>query len=406
MNLMSAIISGYNEFKANKKKSVSVILIALSAILVLIAVSYNSAIHNYWNNTVKSFVDFRTYFVTYDNEKYTQEQAINKLKKYQYVSGAASSSSYLISMIANDYVNNNMDGTIYLEGTSDDGMQVILGNQFSDYSGNENMIVCAKQFYPKIELNMSDYNEKNAIDISNKVGKSISLSFLGEPSIHESFKLVGIYDARKNYTEGNVCYASFSTVDKLNQKYQSEVFNDETSEYPLIMVIDSVDHSNNVLQEIKKDGFYFTNAMMRINTKNGNEISVITTSAAIAIIILTLIINFIIILRNIENKKSYYAIMCACGYTDKQVGMIQFFEQLIIGFIAFILSIPFAIITISLIKQFYFSTKIMYLNMVFSITPLSILVSFSVCFVIPVIFSLIATHKMKKINIIEVIKGI
>ncbi len=396
MNLLTIIRLSCKNFKNNQKRFISIILIALSASLVFFAISYNQAIHNDWENKRKSLVDFRTYFVIYDSQKYTQKEAIDKLEQYQYVSGAASSSSYLISMIANDYVDNNRNGSIYLEGTSKDELQAMVEGQLNDTIEYENIIVCAKQFYPKTELRMIDYNDNNTIDISNQVGKTMSLSFLGEPTEKEFFNLVGVYDARKHYAEGNVCYTNFSTVASLNKKYQSNVFTNNKLGNPIIMVIDNVDHSDFVLQEIRKEGFSFTNAVMQINTKNENQFCIKLLLAAIVIIVITVIINFIKNLKDIETEEKYYVVMQELGYTNKQAIKIRFFEHLITGFVSFLLSIPFAFIMIFIIKEFYFSSKIMYLNVKFLVNPYALLSAVLVCFLTFIAFSFIPTYKIKK----------
>lgn len=377
----------------NKGKIISTLLTTVSVTLIILSISYHQAIHNYWNATVKSFVDFRTYFVTYNTDIYDQEQAVNKLKQYQHVSGAASSSSYLISMIANDYVSKNMSGTIYLEGNSDKGLQVVLGNHFSDYSENENMIVCAKQFYPEIEQKRNAYDVRKVVDLSDQVGKTISLSFLGESSISESFKVVGLYDARQNYTEGNICYASFATVDKLNRKYQEYVF---AAKNPIIMVIDNVEHSDEVLQEIKKDGFGFDSPVVRIDKKSENKTFNTLLIVGIIVIVLTLIINTIIILKNIKNKKNYYMRNYKDEDIEKRIIKKQLFDILITSSASFFLSIPSTIISMYFVQKIYFSSKMMYANVNLSITPLSLLVAFIGCLLISFVLVSITSYKIKK----------
>lgn len=395
---------GLQEFKSNKNKIINIVLMTISALLILLSVSYSQAISNYWNETAKSLIDFRTYYVYYDTTKYTEDQAIENLKKYNHITGVANSSSYLITMIANGFVNEKMDGTIYLEGTSKDGIETVLGKNLSDYSDEENVVVCAKQFYPKIEINMSDYDENNIVDISDKVGSYISLSFLGDKDSEEKLLLAGVYDARENYTEGNICYANFSTVEKLNQKYQYNVFNDKDAEYPLIMVIDSIDSKEEVLTEIAKDGYEFDKAMMQINPNNGNQIIIITSVASIIVVFITFLVNVVLLLKNIEDKRSYYSIMKSSGYVNRDLAKIQFIESLIMGMISFIISIPFTALSFILIKNLYFSSQIMYLNVDANFTIFGLLLCLLMFVAVAIISSIILNIKTKKVSIINEIK--
>lgn len=397
-------ILGFQEFKNDKKKYLSIFLTTLCSICIILSISYMISLRDYWNNSVKNYIDFRSFYVSYDHSRYTEKEAMEVLKKQPHVVEVGDRFSYLITMRANDYVKGRMKGTIYLEGTSRDGIQTVIGNDLTKYSDDEDVIVCAKQFYPNIETYMSDYDEKYSVDLSKEVGKDMSLSFLGAKDQVEKFKLVGLYDARKNYTEGNVCYASFETVSKLNQKYQPEVFSGEGFEFPIVMILDNVENKDLVFNNIKSLGFLFDDPMIQINTQNGNEITLLTTIGAIIILVMTILVDLVFTLKETEDKKSYYAIMKSYGYDNNSIHLIQTIHNLMIRFISVILSIPFAFLMISLIKKYYFKTKIMYANVDFSIRFIGVLVSLLVCLFIPLFASLISRRKIKKIQIIEEIK--
>jgi ABC-type antimicrobial peptide transport system permease subunit len=402
MKIVDLIALGLKNFISDNRKIINIILLTMCFILVLISISYSAAIQDYWNNSVKKLVDFRTYYVYYDTNKYSESEAITKLKTTEHVVDVATSASYLISMKANDYISDNTDGSIFLVGTSKDGIRTIIGNDFNDDINNT--IICAQQFYPQIEEQLSDYKTEKIIDISNQVGKNMNLSFLGDSSSIEQMKLLGVYDAREYFTEGNICYAYFSTVEKLNMKYQEDVFNDEDSQYPLVMVLDSIDSKDGVLNQIKNDGFSFDRGMLTINTEIGNEITKITTIGAFVIILFTLFINLLFVLKDFEDKKDYYALLKSYGYLSKEIVAIKYISYLITGLLSFLISIPFTIIIINIIKKYYFITKLMYINIDFSIKINAILISLIICILLPLILCIIFNHKIKKTNIIEELK--
>ena len=70
----------------------------------------------------------------------------------------------------------------------------------------------------------------------------------------EKVKIVGLYDAEENHTQGNVCYTTFDSVKKLNNKYQYDVFNNEEVNYTY-MIIDNVKNESIVTNTIINDGF-------------------------------------------------------------------------------------------------------------------------------------------------------
>lgn len=160
MKIVDLLNIGFKEFISNNKKVINIILLTICFILVLISISYSQSIKDYWNNSAKKLVDFRTYYVYYDTSKYTEQDAIKFLKNQDHIVDVATSASNLISMTATDFITNTTNGNIYLIGTTIDGIKSVVGENLKD---EENTIICAKQFYPQIENSLSDYNTKKIV---------------------------------------------------------------------------------------------------------------------------------------------------------------------------------------------------------------------------------------------------
>ena len=78
-------------------------------------------------------------------------------------------------------------------------------------------LICAKQFYPFIENTQQEYVKSKSIDITDKIGYEMNMSFILSEE-KEQFEIVGLYDAEANHTHGNVCYTTLESVKKLNIK--------------------------------------------------------------------------------------------------------------------------------------------------------------------------------------------
>lgn len=52
----------------------------------------------------------------------------------------------------------------------------------------------------------------------------LPLSFINSKKV-EYFKLIGVYNAELNKTNGNLCYTNFDVVSNLNLYYQSDFYN-------------------------------------------------------------------------------------------------------------------------------------------------------------------------------------
>ena len=186
-------------------------------------------------------------------------------------------------------------------------------------------MVCPNLFYPHDAyetIYKSDYLKGKEI-----VDKSVVIN-------NETFTIVGTYDAKKIRNHLNECFISKNTFKKLNpEKVSSE---------GLTIHIDKQENRQEVIQALANIGITDIN----INIINTNY-SLIYISIFITIIIL--LISFSIIYNFIKKKLKYrlnnYGILKACGYQNKEIFKLDFFENIILSTICFIVSaIMFAII--------------------------------------------------------------
>jgi len=76
-------------FGRNKHNIISIILISISFTLILFAISFSESIHNYWKVTKKSIVNYRSYFVIFDDSQYSIEEAKKILSEEPHVLGVS-----------------------------------------------------------------------------------------------------------------------------------------------------------------------------------------------------------------------------------------------------------------------------------------------------------------------------
>ena len=109
-------------------------------------------------------------------------------------------------------------------------------------------------------------------------------------------------------------------------------------------------------------------------------------------------------IKDFNDKKSYYALLKSYGYFDKQITIIKYINYLIISLLAFLLALPLTIVITNIIKKWYFMTKLIYINIKFSIKINSIIISLIICVLFPLILCIAFNKKTKKVNIIEELK--
>lgn len=404
MFFKSRVAVAIKKIKKSKKFSIELILAVIIITILLFTMSVRDSLNNYWENITKKSMDYRTFFVSYNPTQMTEEDTIKLLERYNYIEEIAPYSSYLITMVSNDYKNEKKENGFYLVGAIDTPLKIEKGNDLSGYSTQDKVMICAKQFHPYFEKNKIDYNSKNAKDLTSKLGKKMSISFIGSNEIEE-FTLVGIYDAKITNTIGNTCYTKWENVTELNLKYQPEVFKEKEGEFlPIIVVVDKIGNISKFLTTLKKQGLTVTGPAVNIDTSVGDDINEkISLITSILIIILSTL-SILITVRTNERKKIQHSIMKVFGFSKKDL----IIENIIQEFIKFILSMTISILICLLFIKIFNTIildKIIIINgLLISLTRDSLLTVTIISLIIPIVTSIINYYCINFSNIIEIIK--
>lgn len=376
---------GIKNFIRDKKNIISVILISLIFSLILFCFSYAKSIHNYWDDSVTKLVDYRTYIVSFDSQKYDVKSAIKKLKGYNHVVEVFDEESYLISMkVRDDEIVKNKENGIFLIGSIKNPINIIYGKDLSDYDGEKMPLICAKQFYPFIENTQQEYVKSKSIDITDKIGYEMNMSFILSEE-KEQFEIVGLYDAEANHTHGNVCYTTLESVKKLNNKYQSEVFNNEEVNY-VYMIIDNIENKDIVSKEIESDGFKINISTLHINKDMGNTIIKFVSIISLITICLSVVAFIFIIIKKIVKRKDDYLILKTSGYSDNKIILINNIELLCNFVFGLLFSLVFYTIYIYLFQKIYLYDKIIFSKLNIQINYIAVIVTIAIAILI-ILFS-------------------
>jgi len=390
----------------NKINFLCIFLLAISSAVIIFGFSYLNSITNLWSDWTNKAVDFRTYMVTYDYESLSEEEAIEKLSKFEHVVEVTKSSGYVISGNAFEYVDENNDGEMLLRGVSEDSLNIALGNELR---GSTNEMVCAIKFNPNSKIYQSDFNEDTSFDLSNEIGKTMKIKFAGSDE-YEELTIVGLYDSDYDYSSGDTCYATFETVRNLNEKYQPDVFDAEKAsqsgaetELPIYFIIDDVKNNDTVLNELESNGFY-AERVITINTEVGDSIIKIIMILAWVMWILSFIIILLSNFNRINNRKKEFAIMKAIGYSAKDINELLYVESLIMSALSIILAIILAAIALFILKRYFLLTNVEFSRMKLHISLLSLIIGSVIAFIIPLLASFISSKKIEEVSTISLLK--
>lgn len=385
----------------DKKNLISIIIISFAFALVILCFSMQESLHSYWDTSVKKLVDYRTYVVSFDKKKYTSNDAIKKVKGINHVVESFDEKSYLVSMRVKNKKITSANNGIFLIGTIPEPIKLVLGDKLNNGKDNENQIICAKQFYPYTEYNQKDYLLSKSIDISNMLGKNLKLSFITSNQ-EELFRVVGLYDAKENHTEGNVCYTTPEVVAKMNNKYQAEIFTEDNN--IVYMVIDNIDNKELVAKELKKLGFKIENSTLKINKDIGNKIiNLMFLIAGIIVLLTTSLIIFLSVKRFYKRRRDY-SIMKTTGYSDAQIMFTYTFELLFSFIIAFIFSMLLYKLILICFDNIYISNKLVFYGLKINLNIKSLFINFMMSIIVCSIMTLYFILRVRKVPIKSMVK--
>lgn len=396
MQYKSILNLSFKETFRNKQSYIYIMLISISFSLIILSVSFSKSLDKYWSESVKKIVDYRTYLVSYDQEKYDTKSAIEALKKYKYVEDSFELSGHIISMRIkeHDMVKNKNNSVLFI-GTSYNPLKIVEGKKISKNNA-DNAIICARQFYPYLENFQADYVASKSIDIKNYLGKNIKTSFLTSDEI-EKFRIIGLYDAKDNHTHGNVCYAHHSLIEKLNNKYQSEVYSNDINY--IYVIINNIENKEIVEKELMKNGFQFITPTIELNKSLGKSIIGIIMVITIIAVILNICVIGYLFSKMITKDEINNAILKVSGYKDDLIIRIYLIKLIMEICTSIGVSLLLFRLIFYTINKFYLSNKVVFYNFTVNLNIYSILLIALVSIIIITIEVIILSTRLKKISI-------
>lgn len=396
----------FKKFIRKKSNILCIFMLFITSLLIMFSFSFQSSLDIYWKEAVEELVDYRTYYVNYDYDKMTEDEALSEIKKLKHIEAVAPNSSHLISLVTSEYVNNKVSGDFYLIGTIDDPVQVIKGRTFNEKSVENKEIICPKQFLPDVSSYSEEYEVNSVIDLESEVGKQIELSFVGNKEQKDKYTLIGVYDSELYKTNGNKCYAPFELVRQQNLKYQPEAFASNNSTfYPIIVVVDDIDNINSVETELEKNNFSLSYPTQQINAYVGNKVINLSMLLSCLLVIFSFMIIILLLSRNINNDREQIGILKASGFSDNQISLMYVLELIYCFVISIIMGVIFLkFIVVPYFMKYYISKKVAYYGFVFLIDDISLLLCMIVFIIIIAVVVIIVRKKILKVNTVEILK--
>lgn len=404
MKFIDIIKLSFNELKRKKNNLITILILTLVSSGIILGFSVNKSLNEYWENCTDSIVEYRTFMVfPTTNSQTSQEERIKKLKSYRHVVAVESPAARIFAAEVKGLKGKK---TKYIDilGTVDNPVKIIKGESMENYNDEENVLICPKDFYPYSNENIDDFDRNRMIDLSTMVGKKINIRPIGAKK-GISFKLVGIYDNTESNSRGDICYSKFSTVEKMNKKYDSESYQENSNiVLPNTVVIDNVRNTNSFMKELEKDDIITTGPIKKITVESGDKIISLITISTIVLLCISIVISILFEMKNFSNNKKEYGLLKSLGYSEKNIIKINDIKWLIIIIIVFLLSIILGSITTYIFHHYYLSQQILLKGIQMKISYIGIFLNIIISSIISLIVSIIFKKKLSKESSISWIK--
>lgn len=416
MRIRDYYIMGFKNLFRNKKNTIANIVITTTTILlVMIVLTASDSIIRFIKENINKNMEFRTMFVKYDVMEESIEDVIKKLSTIQNVSRVVEQDKYQAYITIDEFKTPKTDGEIHIIASDNDLLPpIVIGR--TPNNKDEKYIICPTKFIADGNLEeRKDLTKNDYIEGKTFLNKQVTLSYKSYdysseiPKVlheyNEAYTLIGLYNTYDNYAKDNVCYISFSNIASINEKSKGNVdeYTQEVFLHPIIIVNDS-DNVDKVAEEVISMG-YTPIKRMSIDKKlvsNIKGICIFTSILSLFIAFISMILYTVRILKKREND---IGLLKAIGYKNKEISFSLIIENIFMGIISLVISIIIYIILYYGLINITKTTSLMFLKMTIKFNWQGLLLSTFYILLIPIICNIIMFNKIKKINIINMIKG-
>ena len=365
------------KFLKNKVNFIIILLIGICFAFSILVNSLSYSAAEYFKDNVLNFVSYRQFMFFVDSEE-EREQANKLLKSMPEVETVFDDWGYLGAWYVEeipDANSKNKMASITLMGTGSE-VKSIVGEDLS-HNKNEASMVCPNSFYLDDDL-------KNKFDLTDYVGKTLTLKFIKESKTREfSVKLEGLFDNDRLNKFYSKCYIDYGHLTEM-MKYAIDVREETLVHYEIKNAV----YEEKVNQKLMEAGFYPT-PIISMNKTLAVESIDLLIYINYGLFIITLFIISCLILYRLNKNKSVIMMNKIHGYTNKNLILDYFVEMTLIFILSIIFMSLISIVFLSIFRRYlkYIYPSFKYVKVLISpnVFASSVLLLLCLCFLISLI---------------------
>lgn len=329
----------------NRLKNKYNILLIIFLIITLIIMFIISSIHSFYTKSVDDLINNEIGFRTYEINKVDGNIDEEWIKNIEHVK-----SVYKLKYceVCQNYQNDilksdKLDGTIILAPIiTEDDIKVSKGKNIKP--SDTGKMICPQKFYPDSTIRLFGIKANNMLNGKDFIGTNLKIN-------EKQFKIIGIYNTDKYFSEKNVCYISLSDYNNLSKQNESEA--------QTYIQIDDIKNRENVLEILKNKGYtYSINYMIDYNEIN--PLKNVTTVLFIIVPIIAISIIALIMTKKNHKARKNYQLLYWLGYPKKVILKLNHIELTILYFMSIAFSFLIYILLLWWLNNFVFREFLIY----------------------------------------------
>ncbi len=371
-------------FFRDKSNIFNIILIAVTAIALLVIFIFKENFDIYVSKIVNSNYGFRTLTASALTDR--EDLGLDLIQKVDNIENVYNSKYDSITINSN-YQNDKYDGYITLQYGGYNSNNVVKGK--NKFSKNKNELICPINFYP--DSNSYDafkIKKENIINGEDLLGKEITLSYMGindEPNdklmddyklYEEKFEVIGLYDNSRVMNTNNQCYISFDSIKRIGDNKFGE---DSNIYYGWSVVVDDINNVQQVKEKLENLGFSDVNIQSFLYDDTIQSVNKTLSIVKYVIIASQIAIIIFLMRKKVSKDSKNIGIFRNLGYRNNTIKLIYLGISVLNIIVSLVLGILFSFILFIILKNTIFLS--------FSYTGLDILYNYVHIFkVIGIIF--------------------
>lgn len=352
-----------------------IFVVIFSTIFVVIFTAFTFMIFakRYYYKVLQNSIASRTLMVNKNDDYEVEIPEISNLEHVSYVTEWKFNSIVTGSA---DYLNQEELETniVFNPLLEKDEIKIINGRNILQ----DGEAICPAKFYPYniVVNNNGQLVEKvypnKIIKGKSLINKQLTVFSDNVENSNIEVKIVGTYDSYSNMKEMDTCYISKTDFEKMLSPYSGygikhhEDGTEEKKYYAhsgLLVRVDNYKNTKEVIETLRILGYTATESF-NFDTNSLNFLYYIPLFIILVTTVITVSIMYNYIKKKIIYHLKHYAILLSFGFSKKDIQKINFYENIFLILISFILSIVIYLILYYIIINnlfstlYYYSTKV------------------------------------------------